>query len=71
MSWSRSFVNVAGKELDLVVERADHALVLRQQAEQELLGGLLEQLQVARHARAGVEHHDDRDRLHFVDEQID
>ena len=46
-------------KLDLVVERADHALIFRQQAHQELFGGALHQIERERHAAARVEHHDD------------
>ena len=59
----------ARAELDLVVERADASLVLGQQPEQELFGGLAQQRDVAGHAAARVEHDDDRDRLNLVLEE--
>ena len=61
----------AWEELNLVVERPDHALVLGQQPNEKLFGGLLEELEVPCHAGAGIEHDDDGDRLDFVDEQVD
>ena len=42
-----------------------------EEPEQELFGGAVEQLQVRRHARAGVEHHHRRERLRLAREQRD
>ena len=53
-------------ELDLVVERADHALVDRQQPHQECFGAVLHEIERERHAAAGVEHDDDGDRRGLV-----
>src|SRR5690606_30539257 len=52
-------------------EVADAPLVLGQQADDELLGGLLEQLKVHRHAAARVEHDGDGDGLDRVVEEDD
>ena len=59
---------VARQHLDLVVEGADLGLVLGQQADEELLGRLLHELHVQRHAAARVEHDDGREGRRFVDE---
>jgi hypothetical protein len=60
-----------GMKLDLVVERADHPLVDRQHAHDELLRSVLYEVEGQRHAAAGVEHHDHRDRRGFVGERRD
>ena len=60
-----------GGELDLVVERTHGRLVVRQQAQQELLGAGIEILQAVGHADARIEHHNGRERAHFVVEDRD
>ena len=52
-----AIVGERAAQLDLVVERADLRAVDRQQAQQELFGGAIQQLQVRGHAGARVEHH--------------
>ena len=44
---------------------------MRQEAQQELLGAGVEILQPIGHADAGIEHHDDAERSHFVVEDRD
>ena len=67
-------VAVAGEprgEFDLVVECPEGRFVVRQKAQQELFGAGVEILQAVGHADAGVEHHHDGERAHFVVEDGD
>ncbi len=58
-------------DFDLVVERADLRLVVGEQPDEELFGGVAQQRQAAGHAAARIEHDDDRDRKILVLEQHD
>ena len=64
-----AIVGERAAQLDLVVEGADLRAIDRQQPQQELLGGAVEQLEIGRHAGAGVEHHHGGEGLRLGREQ--